>query len=450
MALLDEIPADILLDVLEYLPKDQGDPRFYSLQRLAGTSSKLRQCLLPLLYKDVLFECEIVSVDSNGDHIEEHDTAESEGSQEINRIRHNAYLAQSADGPGYAHRVLMLVNEFADPDEIVRIVRDEMDVGNAAKWPNLRSYAYIYSHRHVSAGHSYSTSQVAKRLEKELPVLKQAPIISGSIAAFSPSLPASFLAQLTSLTLSCDNQGIDANYLPKFFAPTLVRLKFVCVRPENIWNIFYDGQNKRSVVFANLRRLDIAFENPRRWEEDYMDHDELPSSKGNLIDRDLAKMSLWTTKTLGKLADYRIPSFPQLESFRCDNLIYSFRELASHIQCQSSLRNLYVANRHLYFDFDPSRFENLERVEFRCISDNLDNASNTDFGGNYWEWTANSGYRDLPPGLHDSVGSLVASTDACLINWNPVEKRQAHSGDWRSQYLGDFGGRMDGVGPGNC
>ncbi|MFB8772928.1 peptidase inhibitor family I36 protein [Streptomyces broussonetiae] len=72
------------------------------------------------------------------------------------------------------------------------------------------------------------------------------------------------------------------------------------------------------------------------------------------------------------------------------------------------------------------------------------------FGGDYWEWTARSGYRDMPPGLHDHVGSFVASTRACFVNWGPVEKRDVFNGDWRSRYLGDFGGRIDGVGPGAC
>ncbi|MEU3984127.1 peptidase inhibitor family I36 protein [Streptomyces sp. NPDC026672] len=72
------------------------------------------------------------------------------------------------------------------------------------------------------------------------------------------------------------------------------------------------------------------------------------------------------------------------------------------------------------------------------------------FGGDYWEWTAASGYRDMPPRLHDHVGSVVAGTRACFVNWSPVEKRDVFSGDWRSRYLGDFGGRIDGVGPGGC
>jgi hypothetical protein len=61
-----------------------------------------------------------------------------------------------------------------------------------------------------------------------------------------------------------------------------------------------------------------------------------------------------------------------------------------------------------------------------------------------------SGYRDLPPHFHDHVGSFVAGTNACFIACEPVGKRQAHNGDWRYAYLGDFGGRMDSVAPGLC
>ncbi|MGK5730457.1 peptidase inhibitor family I36 protein [Streptomyces sp. URMC 124] len=76
--------------------------------------------------------------------------------------------------------------------------------------------------------------------------------------------------------------------------------------------------------------------------------------------------------------------------------------------------------------------------------------SGENFHGKAWEWTANSGYRDLPPSLHDHVGSFVASTDACFIAYQPTEKRLTHNGDWRSAYAKDFGGRMDGVAPGHC
>ncbi|MEV0241650.1 peptidase inhibitor family I36 protein [Streptomyces sp. NPDC050674] len=76
--------------------------------------------------------------------------------------------------------------------------------------------------------------------------------------------------------------------------------------------------------------------------------------------------------------------------------------------------------------------------------------SGTDFHGTSWEWTTGSGYRDMPPGLHDNVGSFVASTDACFINWQPKETRQVQNGDWRRAYKGDFGGRIDGVNGGRC
>jgi hypothetical protein len=72
------------------------------------------------------------------------------------------------------------------------------------------------------------------------------------------------------------------------------------------------------------------------------------------------------------------------------------------------------------------------------------------FRGHTWNWNTDNGYRDLPPFVHDHVGSFVANADACFINWDPLEKRTALRGDWRSSYLQDFGGRMDGVAPGRC
>ncbi|MBL1084026.1 peptidase inhibitor family I36 protein [Streptomyces actinomycinicus] len=76
--------------------------------------------------------------------------------------------------------------------------------------------------------------------------------------------------------------------------------------------------------------------------------------------------------------------------------------------------------------------------------------SGSDYHGTSWEWTAGSGYRDLPPALHDNVGSFVAGTDACFVNWDPKETRQVHNGDWRRAYGSDFGGRVDGVNGGTC
>ncbi|WP_172386656.1 peptidase inhibitor family I36 protein [Streptomyces sp. MNP-20] len=76
--------------------------------------------------------------------------------------------------------------------------------------------------------------------------------------------------------------------------------------------------------------------------------------------------------------------------------------------------------------------------------------SGTDYQGSSWEWTASSGYQDLPPQLYENVGSFVASTDACFINSQPTETRQVHNGDWRSSYKGDFGSKIDGVNAGIC
>ncbi|KAJ1963488.1 hypothetical protein GGI12_002020 [Dipsacomyces acuminosporus] len=471
MALLDDIPTDILLEIVEHLLEGSADPRFYNLQPIASISSKLRQCLLPLLYKDLVLECGLVHVEEehdgndsdhghvdgdseDGSKVEEHsfnsdssakeqrpaenhdeqgieedqgdghntnnvshgherysldnehnningdgdddddgDDGEGDGGEDYfseytdlsgsiyqsdmaSRIRHNSSLAQSASGSEFAHRVLLLVNEFADPDEIVRVVRDEMDVANEAKWPNLRSYAYIYKHRHRNAGESFSTSQVAKQLGRLLPVLNQAPTLPEWKSVFSAS-SASFLTQLTSLTLGCSSQGIDANYLPKFFAPTLVSLDLFSVRPENIWNIFYDGQDKQTVVFASLKRLTVLFENPREWSEDELDHDNLISYTTDLLDKDLARMSLWTPETLGNMINYCVPSFPQLESLHCQDLLYSFRDFVSQVQCQNTLRHLYVHNYHKYFDFDPSGFSRLELVEFRSYHRGWDGDDST-------------------------------------------------------------------------
>ncbi|MFG3657375.1 hypothetical protein [Streptomyces sp. NPDC047706] len=45
---------------------------------------------------------------------------------------------------------------------------------------------------------------------------------------------------------------------------------------------------------------------------------------------------------------------------------------------------------------------------------------------------------------------MKAPTLCTRLNWSPLEKRDVFDGDWRSRYLGDFGGRIDRVGPGSC
>ncbi|MFJ7203770.1 peptidase inhibitor family I36 protein [Streptomyces sp. NPDC098789] len=71
--------------------------------------------------------------------------------------------------------------------------------------------------------------------------------------------------------------------------------------------------------------------------------------------------------------------------------------------------------------------------------------TDADFGGQSWQWSPRSGYRDMPPQLHDHVGSFVANVDACFVDWKPKETRQVREGDWRRSYRGDFGGRIDAV-----
>ncbi|MFK8906490.1 peptidase inhibitor family I36 protein [Streptomyces sp. YS-3] len=72
----------------------------------------------------------------------------------------------------------------------------------------------------------------------------------------------------------------------------------------------------------------------------------------------------------------------------------------------------------------------------------------SNFNGRSWEWVARDGYHDMPANFHDNVGSFVASSDGCFINWDPKETRVVRNGDYRINYGSDFGGRIDGVGNG--
>jgi hypothetical protein len=70
-----------------------------------------------------------------------------------------------------------------------------------------------------------------------------------------------------------------------------------------------------------------------------------------------------------------------------------------------------------------------------------------DFEGTPWRWTPASGYRDLPPYLHDNVGSFWANAPGCFIDWNPHEMRRVAMGDYSNAYKwgGKFGTRLDAV-----
>jgi hypothetical protein len=70
-----------------------------------------------------------------------------------------------------------------------------------------------------------------------------------------------------------------------------------------------------------------------------------------------------------------------------------------------------------------------------------------DFEGTPWRWTPASGYRDLPPYLHDNVGSFYANAPGCFIDWDPHEMRRVAMGDYSNAYKwgGKFGTRIDAV-----
>lgn len=50
-------------------------------------------------------------------------------------------------------------------------------------------------------------------------------------------------------------------------------------------------------------------------------------------------------------------------------------------------------------------------------------------------------------GVHRPRRSANAS--ACLINWDPAERRKANIGDYAQAHDTSFGSKIDGVGPSN-
>ncbi|OAR22236.1 hypothetical protein A8W25_21395 [Streptomyces sp. ERV7] len=81
-----------------------------------------------------------------------------------------------------------------------------------------------------------------------------------------------------------------------------------------------------------------------------------------------------------------------------------------------------------------------------CTGGSICFFTGSDYNGRSWEWVAKDGYHDMPADFHDKVGSFVANTDGCFINWDPKETRVVRNGDNRINYRSDFGGRIDGVG----
>ncbi|MFC3979927.1 peptidase inhibitor family I36 protein [Streptosporangium jomthongense] len=77
--------------------------------------------------------------------------------------------------------------------------------------------------------------------------------------------------------------------------------------------------------------------------------------------------------------------------------------------------------------------------------------SGRNYTGASWCWNPGNGYVDVPPALHDNVGSFRAQANGCFINWIHVpdrkETRVVRSGDYRRVYDNDFGGKIDAVAP---
>ncbi|KAI8317902.1 hypothetical protein GQ54DRAFT_142770 [Martensiomyces pterosporus] len=240
-----------------------------------------------------------------------------------------------------------------------------MDAGSETKWPNLRSYAYTYDDLHLRNEDLFSCSDIVKQLDKELPRLRHASSaaceVSSGITQLAYTPPSvSFLTQLTSLCLGCYNQGIDTSRLPQIFAPTLINLRLRSINPENVWNMFYDGQEGETVVFAKLKRLDIRFEHPLYWRES----GDLPPHLHGATNSALTKRSVWAAGAAGDNPGCRAPLFPVLHTLWCTNMAYNFRDFISRTQCHDSLASLYVSNGDVYFDFDAELFKNLEAVVF--------------------------------------------------------------------------------------
>nr|WP_063817886.1 peptidase inhibitor family I36 protein [Herbidospora sakaeratensis] len=78
--------------------------------------------------------------------------------------------------------------------------------------------------------------------------------------------------------------------------------------------------------------------------------------------------------------------------------------------------------------------------------------SGREYKGSSWCWNPGDGYVDVPPALHDNVGSFRATSDGCFVNWIEVpskkETRVVRGGDFRKVYDDrDFGAKVDAVAP---
>ncbi len=89
----------------------------------------------------------------------------------------------------------------------------------------------------------------------------------------------------------------------------------------------------------------------------------------------------------------------------------------------------------------------LQRAADQCGGGEICFWRSRDYRGTPWRWTPSSGYRDMPPYLHDHVYSFYSNAYGCFIDWNPAERHRVTPGDYAKAYDTNFGTRIDAVGP---
>ncbi|KAI8318303.1 hypothetical protein GQ54DRAFT_300528 [Martensiomyces pterosporus] len=251
-----------------------------------------------------------------------------------------------------------------------------MDAGSETKWPHLRSYACNYSHYRFYDDDTLFCSGIFRQLDKELPKPCQASLVvckvSSGVAPLAYIPPSvSFLTQLTSLRLSCTIKCTDTNRFPQIFAPTLVQLTLDDADPESVWNIFYDGQEGQTVVFARLKRLVIVFADPPYWKQ----NDDLPPHLQGAISSALTKKSEWAAGATSGNTGCRVPLFPALRTLRCSNMVCDFCGFIYSILCHNSLVSLYVNNLSMHSAVDAEMVKSLEIIKLSAVSWNTDEES---------------------------------------------------------------------------
>ncbi|GIH79039.1 peptidase inhibitor family I36 protein [Planobispora longispora] len=89
----------------------------------------------------------------------------------------------------------------------------------------------------------------------------------------------------------------------------------------------------------------------------------------------------------------------------------------------------------------------LQRAAEQCGPGEICFWERNDYVGTPWRWKPQNGYRDLPPYLHDNVGSFYANSVGCFIDWDPRLYVKVALGDYSRayKYEGKFGSRIDAV-----